>query len=101
VDRSEILGCVQKGVDYFGINMMNATYDALEMNDNLSPPEIFEFPEAFVQALETVFGPAHVLAQRSIIREMQKGLDEMTGPASSYSISDAFEIALRHIDRNP
>jgi hypothetical protein len=97
VDLGDMLQCVQKGLDVFGVNVKDATYFALEANDNLTPWEILEFPEAFIRALKEVFGPGYVIAERSVIKEMQK-MFEMTLPASSYSMSEAFNIARRQIE---
>lgn len=99
MDKCDLLRCVDSGLDAFGINLKDATYSALRTNDDLSPCEVLEFPEALVRALKDVFGQAHVFAERSIILEMQKKFT-LVSPASSYSMSEAFRIAKREIRKS-
>lgn len=88
------MSCVDLGLDAFGVNMKEATYSALSINDDLRPCEMFEFPDAFTRALKEVFGAGYVMAERSVIKELQKKFS-MTSPASAYSIADVFRIARR------
>jgi hypothetical protein len=96
MEKCDLLQCVDLGLDAFGINMKQAAYSALEIDENLTRCEMLSEPEAFVRALQTVFGSGYVFAERSIIIEVKKkfGLDF---PASSYSIPEAFGIAHRQI----
>jgi hypothetical protein len=99
VDNCDLLRCVDQGLDNFGSNIKSATYSALQVNDDLQPCEIFEFPEAFERALKSVFGDGYVLAERSVVKEIQKKFVIRCVP-SSYSVADAFQIARGEIRKS-
>jgi hypothetical protein len=78
--------------------MRLATYSAMGIVGEASSIEILSDPDAFLEALKIVFGDGYVFAERSIIREMIKEkFFDLSSPASSYTINDAFRIAGRKI----
>lgn len=91
MDECDLLYCVNAGLDAFGSNLKVAIYSELGALGELSPSELLSNPEAFERVLMKVFGDGYVLAERSIIREMNKKF-ELGAPVSSYSIGDAFGI---------
>ncbi len=99
MEERDLLRCVDRGLDAFGSNMRDATYSALRVNEGLfSFSEMVSNPDALEGALKSVFGAGYVFAERSIITEMKKKFD-LSSPASSYTISDAFTIASKEIRR--
>ena len=92
----DLLQCVDRGLDTFGTNMKQAVYWALTSREAISSDKILSNPEAFVRALEEVFGAGYPLAERSIVREIKRTF-ELDSPISSYNIPEAFEIAGKFI----
>jgi hypothetical protein len=99
VDICDLIECVDSGLDFFGANIKEATYSALENNEGVSSCEMLSNPESLVVALKSVFGAGYILAERSIINEMKKKFD-LRSPASYYTIDDAFRLASRKIREN-
>ncbi len=96
VEDLELLQCVERGLDAFGINMKQATYSALGRDTEAFNSKIIQDPDALEDALKIVFGSGYVFAERSIIREVKKKFD-LEFPASSYTVSEAIKIASEEI----
>jgi len=96
MDDRELVQCVERGLDAFGVNMKQATYLALGSDADTFQTKIIQDPDSLEDALKIVFGSGYVFAERSIIREMKKKFD-LEFPASSYSMTQALKIASEEI----
>ena len=96
MEDRELVQCVERGLDAFGVNMKQATYSALGSDADTFSKKIVQDPDSLEDALKIVFGSGYVFAERSIIREMKKKFD-LEFPASSYTMTQALKIASEEI----
>jgi hypothetical protein len=97
METYDLLQCVDRGLDAFGTNMKQAVYWALMSKESLSSDKILAKPDAFVRALQEIFGNGYPLAERSIVKEMKKTFELSNMQPGTYDIIEAFEIASKEI----
>jgi len=91
--ESEIVKCVDRGLDAIGQNVKQVIYWHLENRLNIKRSEIASKPEAFIKALESMFGEGARHLEKAIIREISMTFDV---PIPSDSLAEVIRAA-RHI----
>jgi len=67
----EILECIDRGLDTFGVNMKQVVYYRIQTVNHLNREEIVQKPLEFVNSLADMFGSVAVkIIEKSIVREI-------------------------------
>ena len=93
MEMYDLLQCIERALDKFGSNAKQATYWALMTKEGVSWENILTNPEPLKRVLSEIFGAeGSSLVERQIVEEIKKEFS-LENAASTYSISNAFEIA--------
>ena len=93
MEMYDLLQCIERALDKFGSNAKQATYWALMTKEGISWDNIVNTPEPLMRILAEIFGEdGSGLVEREIVKEIKK-VFTLENPSSTYTISDALEIA--------
>jgi hypothetical protein len=104
MEMYDLLQCIERALDKFGSNAKQATYWALMTKEGVSWENILTNPDPLMRVLSEIFGAeGSSLVERQIVKEIKRDFS-LENAASTYTISDALEIARRGmtgISENP
>jgi hypothetical protein len=104
MEMYDLLQCIERALDKFGSNAKQATYWALMTKEGVSWENILTNPDPLMRVLSEIFGAeGSSLVERQIVKEIKRDFS-LQNAASTYTISDALEIARKSmtgISENP
>jgi hypothetical protein len=104
MEMYDLLQCIERALEKFGSNAKQATYWALMTKEGVSWENILTKPDPLMRVLSEIFGvEGSSLVERQIVKEIKRDFS-LVNAASTYTISDALEIArmsMTGISENP
>ena len=88
--RARILRCLDKGLDSIGETGKKVLYWHLVNTFGVKPEELVEKPEKLTDALKQMYGPAAVILESNIAREIAREFGLRKTPTS---FAEAVELA--------
>ena len=93
----EIVHCIDNGLERFGSGGRQRFYWKLMTESGLPLDRLLTYPKLFADTLERILGDEVAeVVERAIVKEIKNSFG-LRHPSSSYSLSQAIEVALKKV----